>query len=97
VTSIGVLLSEVRGCTLCARHLPLGPRPVLQLHPGARLLEQLRKLRLTLIIGRYAQAYHLPHPSPRNNLWLQRNPWFERELLPRLRERVAAVLDGAAS
>ena len=34
----------------------------------------------------------LPHPSPRNNLWLRRNPWFEAELLPPLRERVATIL-----
>lgn len=34
----------------------------------------------------------LPHPSPRNNLWLRRNPWFAEELLPALRERVAEVL-----
>jgi uracil-DNA glycosylase len=34
----------------------------------------------------------LPHPSPRNALWLRRNPWFESELLPELRRRVAAVL-----
>ena len=32
------LLAEVRACTLCAAHLPLGPRPVLQLHPSARIL-----------------------------------------------------------
>ena len=32
------LLGEVRKCTLCAAHLPLGPRPVLQIHPGARIL-----------------------------------------------------------
>jgi Uracil-DNA glycosylase len=36
----------------------------------------------------------LPHPSPRNRLWLTRNPWFEAELLPVLRERVAAALRG---
>lgn len=34
----------------------------------------------------------LPHPSPRNQLWLKRNPWFEAELLPVLRERVRHVL-----
>jgi len=34
----------------------------------------------------------LPHPSPRNRLWLTRNPWFERELLPVLRARVADAL-----
>ena len=32
------LLAEVRACTLCSHHLPLGPRPVLQLHPDARIL-----------------------------------------------------------
>ncbi len=34
----------------------------------------------------------LPHPSPRNNLWLRRNPWFEEEVLPVLKERVAGIL-----
>jgi len=34
----------------------------------------------------------LPHPSPRNQMWLRRNPWFEAELLPVLRQRVAAAL-----
>ena len=32
------LLDEVRGCTLCADELPLGPRPVLQADPEARVL-----------------------------------------------------------
>lgn len=32
------LLNEVRRCRLCADHLPAGPRPVLQLHPDARIL-----------------------------------------------------------
>lgn len=31
----------------------------------------------------------IPHPSPRNNLWLRRNPWFEQELVPCLQQRVA--------
>lgn len=34
----------------------------------------------------------LPHPSPRNNRWLVQNPWFETELLPELKARVADVL-----
>jgi uracil-DNA glycosylase len=34
----------------------------------------------------------LPHPSPRNNIWLRRNPWFEEDLLPPLRVRVEEVL-----
>ena len=185
------LLTEVRGCTICAPHLPHGVRPVLQIHPQARvliasqapgrkvhesgvpfddasgerlrewmgvtrevfydpkqvailpmgfcfpgakksgdlpprpecapawraqLLGRLRSLEITLVIGQYAQAYHLvekpasltdtvkswrtywptvvpmPHPSPRNNLWIRRNPWFETELLPSLRARLSKVL-----
>lgn len=34
----------------------------------------------------------LPHPSWRNTAWLKKNPWFERELLPVLRSRVAALV-----
>jgi len=190
--ALSELLAEVRACTLCAKHLPLGPRPVLQMSASARilivgqapgrrvhasgvpfsdpsgdrlrdwlgidtavfydarrvallpmgfcypgtgkagdlpprpecapawrapLLLRMRRVELTLVIGQYALAYHLPgsgpsvteavqawrahwpavvplpHPSPRNNLWLRKNEWFERELLPRLRERVREVLE----
>jgi len=34
----------------------------------------------------------LPHPSPRNQAWWLRRPWFEAELLPELRRRIAALL-----
>jgi uracil-DNA glycosylase len=34
----------------------------------------------------------LPHPSPRNKLWLRRNAWFEAEVVPHLRRRVAPLL-----
>ncbi len=34
----------------------------------------------------------LPHPSPRNNLWLRKNPWFSEELLPHLAQRVQETL-----
>jgi uracil-DNA glycosylase len=37
-------------------------------------------------------ALVLPHPSWRNNAWLKRHSWFEEELLPEARHRVAAVL-----
>ncbi|HET7526696.1 MAG TPA: uracil-DNA glycosylase family protein [Burkholderiaceae bacterium] len=185
------LVAEVRACRLCAPRLPLGPRPVFQLHPAARilvaaqapgrrvhesgipfddasgdrlrhwlglsrdvfydatrvaivpmglcfpgsgpsgdlpprpecattwrtsLLRPLQRLQLTLAIGHHAQMFHLreaapsvtarirawrrhwptlvplPHPSPRNNGWLASNPWFEAELIPHLRRRVAEVL-----
>jgi len=34
----------------------------------------------------------LPHPSWRNSGWLNRNPWFESELLPELRHAVRSLL-----
>ncbi|MGR4863717.1 uracil-DNA glycosylase family protein [Caulobacter sp. LARHSG274] len=34
----------------------------------------------------------LPHPSWRNTAWLKRNPWFEAEVAPYLRRRVAGIL-----
>jgi len=191
MASCSSLLADVRACTICEAHLPLGPRPVLQLHPDARvliagqapgrkvhesgipfddasgnrlrewmnvtretfydpkqiailpmgfcypgtgtsgdlpprpecapawraqLLGQLKQLEMTLVLGQYAQLNHfgkdrstltervkawrsdwprvipLPHPSPRNNLWLRRNPWFEAELLPVLRKRMSKLL-----
>ena len=87
----------------------LQPRPECAPEWRGRLFQQLKNLEITLVIGQYAQAYHLPdasgsvtstvqswreywprvvplpHPSPRNNFWLTRNPWLETELLPRLR------------
>ena len=34
----------------------------------------------------------LPHPSWRSTGWMKRNPWFETEVLPVLRERVAMAV-----
>jgi uracil-DNA glycosylase len=98
-------------------HGDLPPRPECAARWRARLLEQLPSIRLTLVIGTYAQAWHLepevtgasltatvgawrehgarvlplPHPSPRNNGWLKRNPWFEADVLPELKARVRAL------
>ncbi len=42
----------------------------------------------------YAPRYFpLPHPSWHNNHWLKANPWFERDLVPVLRDRVRRLLD----
>lgn len=38
MSSLESLLIEVRACVLCAEHLPLGPRPVVQAHSQARIL-----------------------------------------------------------
>jgi uracil-DNA glycosylase len=35
----------------------------------------------------------LPHPSPRNNIWLAKNEWFERDVLPSLKKRVKRALN----
>ena len=37
-------------------------------------------------------AIPLPHPSWRNTGWLKRNPWFDEEVVPYLRGRVAEIL-----
>lgn len=186
-TSFKALINSVRSCTLCANELEFGVRPILQVHPKARILvagqapgskvhqsgipfddpsgDRLREwmgidretfydesqiaivpmgfcypgkgrsgdlppkpicattwrdelitalpnICLTLVIGQYAQEWHLPfkqktltdtvrhwadynekllplpHPSPRNNIWLKRNSWFECDVLPILKERV---------
>ena len=190
--SLASLEKEIRACTLCTDHLPLGPRPVIQVStsasilivgqaPGSRvhetgvpfddpsgdrlrdwlgidkdvfydkskialvpmgfcfpgtgksgdlpprpecadtwrvkLLEQLPNIKLTIVVGQYAQAWHLdkvnkenltetvrawkeywpraiplPHPSPRNNIWLKKNSWFEGDVLPSLKKRIRALL-----
>ncbi|WP_438811078.1 uracil-DNA glycosylase family protein [Rhodobacter flavimaris] len=38
------------------------------------------------------RVFPLPHPSWRNTAWLKRNPWFEAELVPALRDRVKEAL-----
>jgi uracil-DNA glycosylase len=39
----------------------------------------------------------LPHPSWRSTAWLRRNAWFEDDLGPYLRARVAAILSDSAA
>lgn len=34
----------------------------------------------------------LPHPSPRNNIWMKKNEWFKKEVLPTLKLEVKAAL-----
>ena len=193
-TRLRLLLDEIRACRACEVHLPHGPRPVLQVGRGARVLvvgqapgarvhasgvpwddksgarlrewmgigpecfydpdsvalvpmgycypgrgasgdlpprpecaelwlervlAQMPHIRLTLLVGAYAQRRFLaakrrstltetvaawrdygpshiplPHPSPRNQGWFKQLAWFERELVPVLRARVAAALVG---
>jgi uracil-DNA glycosylase len=39
-----------------------------------------------------AQFLPLPHPSPRNNIWLKRNPWFENDILPQMQKILKAKM-----
>ncbi len=51
---------------------------------------------LTNTVKNYAtylpQYFVLPHPSPRNNIWQVKNPWFKRDILPELKKRVQKVM-----
>ncbi|MCW8930883.1 MAG: uracil-DNA glycosylase family protein [Gammaproteobacteria bacterium] len=94
----------------------LPPRPECAPAWRDQLLSHLHHIEITLVIGQYAQNYHmktkqsltetvrnwgsshsklipLPHPSPRNNIWLSKNPWFENELIPILQTRVSEILE----
>ena len=96
----------------------LPPRPECAETWRKKLLNELPQISLTLVIGQYAQAWHLgqlvkenltetvkawkefgpeiiplPHPSPRNNIWLKKNPWFEQEVLPKLQAKVKSILN----
>ena len=60
----------------------------------------LRRRTLTETMRHWREGYEhcrppvipLPHPSWRNNAWLKRNPWFEEEVLPFVRARLAEAL-----
>ncbi|MDO6487129.1 uracil-DNA glycosylase family protein [Colwellia sp. 6_MG-2023] len=80
------------------------------------LLAKLTKVELTIILGKYAIAWHLhtkapitqlaqqwqtllnskqivlPHPSPRNNIWLKKNSWFEDEVIPKLQSKIQSLI-----
>lgn len=55
---------------------------------GERLEQTVRRWREHLPRG----FFPLPHPSPRNTLWLRQRPWFEEEVVPALREALAGAL-----
>ncbi len=41
----------------------------------------------------YLSGYFvLPHPSPRNNIWQAKHPWFKEEVIPDLQNRVSEIL-----
>lgn len=38
------------------------------------------------------EYFVLPHPSPRNRFWMQKNPWFLENVIPELQKRVAKII-----
>lgn len=52
---------------------------------------------LTETVKHYSQYlpeyFVLPHPSPRNNIWRARNPWFDQTALPDLQFLVSKILN----
>ena len=59
-------------------------------------LKKERKKTLTETVSNY-EAYlptyfPLPHPSPRNNIWLKKNPWLEQEVIPVLQQQVKKLI-----
>jgi uracil-DNA glycosylase len=96
----------------------LPPRPECAPRWHGALNDLLPHVRLTLLVGQYAQARYLgalrkesltetvrafeeylaagmlplPHPSPRNQAWFVKHRWFEAEVLPELRRRVADLI-----
>ena len=69
---------------------------VVGLYAQAHYLEGERPATLTETVKAWKsflpRRVPLPHPSPRNNIWLKKNPWFERDLVPVLQRRVRRVL-----
>ncbi|HFI0695618.1 TPA: uracil-DNA glycosylase family protein [Streptococcus suis] len=37
--------------------------------------------------------FPLPHPSPRNNIWQAKNPWFQAEIIPQLQKIIVKILE----
>lgn len=65
------------------------------MHAQAYYLGARRKPTLAQTVRAYGQYlpefFPLPHPSPRNRLWMRLNPWFDEEIVPALRRRLRAL------
>lgn len=90
----------------CAEHwlpLLLTALPHIQLtfligqYAQAHYLREARKATLTQTVQTFREYlphyFPLPHPSPRNNRWLAKNPWFQQEVLPLARANCHRILN----
>ena len=67
---------------------------------GAYAIDYYLKDRQSKTLTETVQRWHeywpqfipLVHPSPRNDMWLRRNPWFEADMVPVLREGIGRLL-----
>ena len=58
-------------------------------------LPEAKGLSLTQTVAQWQtfgpHVFPLPHPSPRNQIWLKRNPWFDQQVIPALRLAMASI------
>lgn len=82
------------------RTLDLAPNIELHILVGSYAqryyLQQKSSAKLTETVKHYKdylpEFFPLVHPSPRNNIWQHKNPWFEQEVIPDLQKRVREIL-----
>ncbi|GIU17621.1 uracil-DNA glycosylase family protein [Shewanella sp. MBTL60-007] len=58
-----------------------------------------QKLSVTQSVANWQELWPstlvMPHPSPRNNIWLKRHPEFEQQIIPQLQKRVMSLINSA--
>ncbi|CUR63168.1 MULTISPECIES: uracil-DNA glycosylase family protein [Leuconostoc] len=52
--------------------------------------------KITTVIKDYQKYlpnyFPIVHPSPRNNIWLKKNPWFEQKVVPDLQKMISQII-----
>jgi uracil-DNA glycosylase len=66
-----------------------------------RYLGPSRKRSITETVKAFAEygptLFPLPHPSWRSRIWMQKQPWFEQEIIPQLRKAVQRAISGGGA
>ena len=82
------------------RMLELMPDLKLTILVGSYATKRYLKLKssasLTQVVKDYRdympEYFPLVHPSPRNQIWMKKNPWFDQTVIPDLQELVAQIM-----